>query len=82
MEETQTTATSKEQIVTISDGKPVRPNDSSTILGVSIRGWIAIAVVLTVCIMSGLKVDIKEPMYTLAGTVVGFYFGQNPKKSV
>jgi hypothetical protein len=38
-------------------------------------------VVATICLMSGLKIDIKEPLYTLAGLIVGFYFGQNPKKS-
>jgi hypothetical protein len=56
-------------------------NDNSSILGVSIRGWIAMVVVATICLMSGLKIDIKEPLYTLAGLIVGFYFGQNPKKS-
>jgi hypothetical protein len=58
--------------------KPV--NDSSTIFGVSIRGWIAIVVIFTVCLMSGLKIAITEPLYTLAGLIIGFYFGQNPKK--
>jgi hypothetical protein len=56
-------------------------NDHSTILGVSLRGWIALIVVLTICLMSGLKIDIKEPLYTLGGLIVGFYFGQNPKKT-
>ena len=56
-------------------------NDNSMIFGVSIRGWIAMGVVATICLMSGLKIDIKEPLYTLAGLIVGFYFGQNPKKS-
>lgn len=55
--------------------------DSSTIWGVSLRGWIALIVVLTVCIMSGLTIEIKEPLYTLAGLIVGFYFGQNQKKN-
>ena len=56
-------------------------SDNSSIFGVSIRGWIAMVVVATICLMSGLKIDIKEPLYTLAGLIVGFYFGQNPKKS-
>lgn len=55
--------------------------DTSTIWGVSLRGWIALIVVLTVCVMSGLAIEIKEPLYTLAGLIVGFYFGQNQKKN-
>lgn len=61
--------------------KPPRITDHSTLWGVSIRGWIAAIVVLTVCGMSMLKIPVNEPLYTLAGLVVGFYFGQNPKKS-
>lgn len=56
-------------------------NDHSTIFGVSIRGWISVIVVLTVCAMSMGKIDVKEPLYTLAGLIIGFYFGQNPKKA-
>ena len=59
---------------------PESKSDNSTLCGVTIRGWIAIIVVLTVCGMSIGKIDIKEPLYTLAGLIVGFYFGQNPKK--
>jgi len=55
-------------------------NDNSMILGISLRGWIAMIVILTICLMSGLQIDIKEPLYTLAGLIIGFYFGQNPKK--
>lgn len=66
--------------VILTPGMAPIKTDTSTILGVSIRGWIAIVVVLTVCLMSGLRIDIKEPLYTLAGLIVGFYFGQNPKK--
>ncbi len=56
-------------------------NDHSTLFGVSLRGWIALIVVLTVCIMSFAMKEIKEPLYTLAGLIVGFYFGANPKKN-
>ncbi len=54
--------------------------DTSRIGGVSLRGWIALLVVLTVCVMSVLALDVKEPLYTLAGLIVGFYFGQNQKQ--
>ena len=51
----------------------------SKFLGVSVRGWIALIVVINICVMSLLKIDVNEPMYSLVGMVVGFYFGQ--KKS-
>ena len=56
------------------------PADTSRIGGVSLRGWIAVIVILTVCAMSLLALEIKEPLYTLAGLIVGFYFGQNQTK--
>ncbi len=56
-------------------------NDSSRIFGVSLRGWISFTVIYTVCIMSIIKVDIKEPLYTLAGMVVAYYFGQEKGKT-
>ena len=64
-----------------SNDGPTPQTDHSTIFGVSLRGWIALIVILTVCAMSILKTDIKEPLYTLAGLIIGFYFGQNPKKN-
>jgi len=55
--------------------------ESSKVFDVSLRGWIALIVVLTVCIMSSLSIAVVEPLYTLAGLIVGFYFGQNQKKT-
>lgn len=57
--------------------KPATPD--SKIFNVSLRGLIALLVILTVCIMSLLVIEVKEPLYTLAGLVIGFYFGQNQK---
>jgi hypothetical protein len=57
-----------------------KENNTSRVLNVSLRGWIATMVVFTVCLMSVLALDVKEPLYTLAGLVVGFYFGQNKPK--
>jgi hypothetical protein len=57
-------------------------NSDSKIANVSLRGWISVIVITTVCVMSGLQIEVKEPLYTLAGLVVGFYFGQNQKKNV
>lgn len=61
------------------DNKPT-PEESSKIWGVSLRGWIALIVIMTICLMSIIKIDIKEPLYTLGGLIVGFYFGANPNK--
>ena len=55
--------------------------DNSQILGVSLRGWIALIIVLTVCLMSGLGVEIAEPLYTLSGMVLAFYFGHQTGSS-
>jgi hypothetical protein len=54
---------------------PEDPGESK-VLGVSARGWIAVIIVTTVCILSGLSVEVKEPLYSLAVLSVGWYFGQ------
>jgi len=55
-----------------------RPQESH-FLGVTVRGWIAVLLVVTVCVMSLLKIDVKEPLYTLVITAVSFYLGtKNP----
>jgi len=50
-------------------------NEESKILGVSLRGWIALIIVYTVCLMSIYSNEVREPLYTLCTTAVGFYFG-------
>lgn len=51
----------------------------SVLFGISLRGWIAVIIVLTVCVMSILALEVKEPLYTLAGMVIGYYYAQNKK---
>jgi hypothetical protein len=51
-------------------------NQDSKVMQVSVRGWIAMIVVLTVCYMSAFQLIVAEPLYTLATITVGFYFGQ------
>lgn len=51
----------------------------SHIFSLSARSLIALIVVLTVCYMSIRVTEVKEPLYTLAGLVVGFFFGQQTK---
>lgn len=58
-----------------SDNKTQTPN--SQLMSVSIRGWITLIVVFTVCLMSVMKVVVVEPLYTMTGMIIAFYFGQN-----
>jgi len=51
-------------------------SEESKILGVSIRGWLAILLTTTVCGMSILRVEVKEPLYTVIVMALSFYFGQ------
>lgn len=48
---------------------------------VSFRGVIAVMVLATVCGMSAYGLEVKEPLYTLAGMALGFYFGQRQPKA-
>lgn len=60
------------------DVRLITPNDGreSKILGVSVRGCLALILVLTVCCMAMKQIDVKEPLYSLVLLSVGFYFGQ------
>ena len=51
------------------------PHDSR-FLGVSVRGWITVLIVSTVCGMSACKITVEEPLYSLVNMAVGFYLGQ------
>lgn len=60
-------------------------SNESSLFGVSIRGLIAMILIVTVCLLSGFKIEIKEPLYTLSSMVAAFYFGHqigrnNPPK--
>ena len=52
------------------------PIPDSAFFGVSVRGWLALALVLTVCVMSGYGLEVKEPLYTMSALACGFYLGQ------
>lgn len=58
--------------------------EESKLFGVSLRGWIAASIVITVCGMSAFGIEIKEPLYTLVISAVSFYFGKmsNPNGGV
>jgi len=51
------------------------------IFNLSARALIALLVIVTVCTMSMLEVVIEEPLYTLAGMIVAYYYGQNQKQN-
>ena len=50
--------------------------NESSIFGVSVRGWLAVIVVLTVCLMSYFGLEVKEPLNSIALLSIGYYFGQ------
>ena len=49
--------------------------DGSQVFGISLRGWIAIIITLSVCYMAIMQIAVTEPLYTLATVVISFYFG-------
>jgi hypothetical protein len=55
-----------------------------TAFGLNIRGLITALIIFTICFMSILQLEVKEPLYTLGGMIVAFYFGHQagstPKK--
>lgn len=59
--------------------KPNAPKDHSHFFSLSLRGLITLSVVWTVCGMSVVGIKIEEPLYTLVGLCVGYYFGQGNK---
>lgn len=51
----------------------------SELFGVSIRGWLTVVVVSTVCAMQACGLKVEEPLYSLVLMASGFYLGQkNP----
>lgn len=53
----------------------------SQIANISVRGLLALIALLTVCGMSAFEIEVREPLYTMAGMAVGWYFGQKNKKT-
>ena len=52
----------------------------SQAFNISVRGWVCIMIVTTICFMSIMGQDVKEPLYTLGGLVIGYYFGQKKQE--
>lgn len=78
MDDQQTTTESKSvKRLAITEGG----SGESRFLSVSIRGIITLTVVYTVCGMSIFQVPVSQELWFLAGTVVGWYFGQKEKSN-
>lgn len=58
---------------------PPPPAESSA-LGVSVRGWVTLMIVATVCGMSALALAVDEPLRGGFIFCIGFYFGQKAMK--
>jgi|ERR1017187_5925063 hypothetical protein len=56
-------------------------NDESKIFGVTVRGWIALIFVISLCVYVGLKVTVPEVMIILTTSVISYYFGHSKGKS-
>jgi hypothetical protein len=52
------------------------PNTESQIVGVSIRGWLAVMLLGTVCALALWGKEAGEPLRSSALLALGFYFGQ------
>lgn len=44
--------------------------------GVSVRGTVALTVLVTICALTLLKLDVTEPLKTIAVLISGYYFGR------
>lgn len=53
--------------------------DESHFFSLSIRSLIVLELVTVVALMSFEQIEVKEPLYTLVGLAVGYYFGQKEK---
>jgi len=51
-------------------------NGDSHVMKISIRAWLALIIVTTICAMSILGMTVVEPLYTIGSLAIGFYFGQ------
>lgn len=55
-------------------------SNGSHFFSVSLRGWLALVLVGTLCYMSVRVLKVEEPLSSIVTLTVGFYFGQNTKK--
>lgn len=73
-------------------GAPKDTANSSMIAGVSVRAWLALILIVTVCLATVAKfviavikqdaslLEITEPLYTMGGMALAYYFGASNKQ--
>ena len=62
-----------------SEAVPPALTTESAVLGVSVRAWVTILMVVTVCMMSAWDLAVEEPLYSGFLMGLGFYLGQKTK---
>lgn len=67
----------EDQTTTIT--KPAQSTDGSKAFGVSIRGWLALLLTITVCLLSVSETKVEEPLYSLSIACLSYYFGNATK---
>lgn len=65
-----------EETQIIEKNENAKTGHESQLMGVSIRAWLAVMLVFTVCLMAYLRTAVTEPLYTISIMAVSFYFGQ------
>lgn len=63
---------------TVKGEKPLA--SESQVAGVSVRGWIAGLIVLTMCVMSFMGKEVTEPLRGATLFALGYYFGSKITK--
>lgn len=51
----------------------------SKIGNLSVRALLALIVTSAICVMSAMGLEVKEPLYTMGGMMIAFYFAQREK---
>lgn len=75
----KTTVVETIESTTRSEG-PKSANAESQAFGISIRGWVTLLVLGTMCIMSVLGKPVDEPLRSATIAALAFYFGQKTTK--
>lgn len=63
---------------TVKGNKPL--SSESTLIGVSVRGWIALLLLGTMCGMAIMGKTVTEPLYSACIAALGLYFGHAKPK--
>lgn len=71
--------TTSNTITTNSVDNDANLNKESTLFNVTIRGWLATVITISLCFMALRSIKVEEPFSSICIFVLGFYFGQ--KKS-